>query len=177
MSDNIFYGGYQYNCNYLNKCIKPYRKINNNQIDSSLVRSQEAREKQDLYVKVNNLENRTQKLEKRLEILLGDMIPDIINCKRYLNPSNQKLLQKSKQAMEYMNLCARVSVLNKRVEQMAEILNNVDEVNAIGTSYKLYSGANKKTLCINMNIVKNRLDYLQEIIEYYEQHPEDIQII
>ena len=41
---------------------------------------------------------------------------------------DKKVLQKSKQAMDYMNMCARVSVLFQKVFQMAEITDTVMEI-------------------------------------------------
>jgi hypothetical protein len=167
---NISIGGQQYNCKYLNKCIKPCR-INHNikkQINPALVRSCEAQEKQELYSKINNLERRTNNLENKLEILLKEMLPEILNNRKCLQPSNRKLLQKSKAAMDYMNMCSRVSVLFKRVDQMAEVTDTVMEINDIKVNFRFQPGVKRYNLCRNINILTQRLDYMKEIIEYFE---------
>ena len=152
MSNNIFVGGQQYNCKYLNKCIKPCRVKNNvrKPINPALVRSCEAQEKQELYAKINNLERRTNNLESRLEILLGEFLPEILNNRKCLQPSNRKLLQKSKAAMDYMNMCARVSVLFKRVDQMAEVTDTVMEINDIKINFRFQPGVKRYNLCRNI---------------------------
>jgi len=178
MSDNIFIGGHQYNCRYLDKCIKPCRVKNNvrKPLNPVLVRSCEAQEKQDLYSKINNLERRTNNLEQRLEALLGELLPEILNNKRCLKPSNRKLLQNSKQAMDYMNMCARVSVLFQRVNQMAEVTDTVMEVNDIKINFRFQAGIKRYNLCKNINILSKRLNFMRDIIEYL-QGQDNIQII
>lgn len=176
MSDNIFIGGQQYNCRYLNKCIKPCRVKRPNQVDPGLVRSSEAREKQELYAKINRLERRTSSLENRLEAILGELLPEILNKMKCLRPSDY-VLQKSKQAMDYMNMCARVSVLFKRVNQMAEVTDTVMEISDIKINYRYQPGVKRYNLCRNMSILGQRLDYMNNVITYLEENPNLIQII
>lgn len=168
--DNIMNGGYQYNCRYLNKFIIPCNKNNNvNTINPVLVRSREAQEKQDLVKQIVNLEKKTRRLEKRLENILNDELSVIANKCPCKTVQSTNLLVKSKMAMDYMNLCARVSLLFKRVNQMAKITDTTSQINNICISTRYQPGVVRYNLCVNVKIISQRLNLMEKIISELEE--------
>jgi len=164
--DNIFYNG---GC--VRPCIKNFSCNTNTNTNnpaslmiSGLVRSVEAREKQEVFKRVKSLEKKTNDIENQLIEIVGydfNTISNKINCKRVSDPA---LLQKSNEAAIYMNLSARISILYKKVNQMAEILGITAEINKIARNFRFQEGVQRYNLIINMNYLNLRLDYIQSVI-------------
>lgn len=167
MTDNIFVGGQQYNECYLKKCIKPcrYNTKKVNPINPVLVRSTEALEKQEISKRIRNLEVKTMKTTIKLNEKLNQPLDtefSQINCKK---PMNTKLLQKSLAAMTYMNYSARISNLFKKVNKMAILTDSVDRINQIRINTRFQPGIKRYDLCKNMDILNQKLNLLNEIID------------
>lgn len=173
MSNNIMYGGQQYNCRYLNKYIKPCRQNNNQQINSVLVRSREANEKQETIKSIVRLEKRVQSLEERLEAILSEQLDDVAVRYPCLVPQDPVLLQKSKQAMMNMNLSARINNVFRRINQLAIITDTIMEINNIRIRARYQPGVKRYNICVNIKIARQRLDLLNQIITDIEENPDD----
>lgn len=171
MSNNIMYGGYQYNCRYLDKCIKPCRQNNTNQINSVLVRSREANEKQETIKSIVRLENRTNKLESRLENILNEQLDDVAANYPCLVPQDPVLLQKSKQAMMNMNLSGRINNVFKKINQLATVTDTLMEINDIRIRTRFQNGVKRYNICVNIKLARQRLDLLNQIITDIEENP------
>jgi len=166
--DNSFYGGYQYNCKYLNKCIKPCHEkfqgkpkccdLKPQFINPVLVRSREAQEYQELVAKIVSMEKQTSQLEKRISLNNPNFK---CPCKKVQDP---KLLQTSLAAAKYMNLSCRVSNLYKRVNIMAEATDTTDVINKIADFNRYQPGVVRYNLCTNVKYLQRRLNRLSQII-------------
>lgn len=154
--DNIFYGGYQYNCKYLNRCIKPCR-LRPPVINPVLVRSREAQDNQLLVAQIVSMEKQTSSLERQLNLTNPDFK---CPCKIVRSP----LLQSSKMAAKYMNLSCRVSNLYKRVNIMAQATNSTDIINRIADFNRYQPGVVRYNLCTNIKFLQRRLNKMAEII-------------
>lgn len=172
MTDNIMYGGYQYNCDYLKKCIKPCRVKNNKQINPMLVRSVEANEKQEITKSIVSLEKTVKRLENRIENIINEPIKNV--SKRYpcLKPMNSTLLQKSKEAMMYSNLTTRVVNVFNRIQQLATITDTLMEVNNIKITARFQPGVVRYNLCVNIKIARQRLNLLNKVTTDIEENPD-----
>lgn len=170
MTSNIMYGGYQYNCKYLDKCIKPCHVKNNNQINSVLVRSTEAHEKQELVKSIVSLEKTISRLENRVENIVNQPLDDVAKKCPCLKPMNT-VLQKSKEAMIYTNLTVRVSNVFRRIEQLAVITDTLMEINNIRITARYQEGVKRYNLCTNIKIARQRLNLLSKTITDIEDNP------
>lgn len=168
MSNNIMIGGQQYNCRYLNNCIKPCRSNNNrcNNINPVLVRSREAQGKQNLIRNIRNLEREVGNLINRLEAATGQTVPMVGLCP-CRNTQNSALLTKSQDALIHQRLCNRIKRMYQQIDRMATLTQTNAEINSIRRTSQCINAINN-SLSGKLTILRLRVNAMTEIVEILE---------
>ena len=162
--NNIFIGGKQYNECYLKKCIKPCRLQNNPQaINPVLVRSRECQDRQNFSKQIVNLEKKMRRLEKQFQLISNQILSPIVNdiCKIV---TNSGLLVQSKNAIIYMNWSRRGNTLYRRLDRLARLTNNTQQINKIAINFRFQEGVRRYNLCNSMTILNKRMNLMQTIL-------------
>lgn len=90
---------------------------------TNLVRSAEAREKQQFVANIRNLSRQINRIQRELEILTGDTIETRLKnaCSPQI-PTCPATLTKSAEANFWFNQCCKVATLNNRLNVLVPIL-------------------------------------------------------
>lgn len=152
------------NCKYHNNCIKPCRKVNGNKLGSALVRSQEAREKQNLNKSIVNLEKDITILELKYETNTNSILEPILVGK-CLSLRSSKVLPKSQEAIQYMNWSKRIKVVSQKLNRLIDLTDSEDIINN-----QFINPTSLLNICKCISILNQRLKIMDVILdEKYEQ--------
>ena len=153
------------NCRYNDKCYKPCSKDRWGKsigIKDNLVRSYEAKKQQEFVANIVRLEKKVNNMQKSMNYDFPPLKLNVICTK----PNS--ILISSNNASNWQVYMARVNLMIRKINQIAQVLGNdvYDQVQRISYLYRYQPGVSiNRSICTRISILERRIAYVQPLIE------------